>query len=97
MCLDQNLVPVNVNFMGSGHILVEENVSFSYENIEERKGRNDFKRSWSSENLQGEDSEEVNVGAENGYPRSLPNHFLLKMYTHFASKTSLNNDKSWQK
>ncbi|GKV53854.1 hypothetical protein SLEP1_g60439 [Rubroshorea leprosula] len=43
MCLDQNLVSVNVNFMGSSHVLVEENVSFSYENIEERKGRNGFK------------------------------------------------------
>ncbi|GKV41768.1 hypothetical protein SLEP1_g49260 [Rubroshorea leprosula] len=30
---------MNVNFMGSGHVLVEKNVSFSYENIEERKGR----------------------------------------------------------
>ncbi|GKV32418.1 hypothetical protein SLEP1_g41029 [Rubroshorea leprosula] len=50
--------------MGSGHVLVEENVSFSYENIKERQGRNGFKRSSSSENLQGEESEEVNVGAK---------------------------------
>ncbi|GKV20059.1 hypothetical protein SLEP1_g30232 [Rubroshorea leprosula] len=97
VCLDQNLVPVNVNFMGSGHVLVEENVSFSYENIEERKGRNGFRRSSSSENLQGEDSEEVNVGTESGYPGSLPDRFLSEMYAHFANRTSPSSDKSWRK
>ncbi|GKU93971.1 hypothetical protein SLEP1_g7519 [Rubroshorea leprosula] len=71
---------MNVNFMGSSHVLVKENVSFSYENIEERKGRNGFKRSSSLENLQREDSEEVNVRATSKYLGSLLNHFLSKMY-----------------
>ncbi|GKU93296.1 hypothetical protein SLEP1_g6901 [Rubroshorea leprosula] len=80
---------MNVNFMGSGHVLVEENVSFSYENIEERQGRNGFKRSSSSENLQGEDSEEVNVGAESGYLGSLPNRFLSEMYHIWQTRRAL--------
>ncbi|OMO70772.1 hypothetical protein COLO4_28496 [Corchorus olitorius] len=75
VCLDQNLVPVNLNFLGEEHFIMEENSTFW--NIS--KGKDGFKRSSSSMNL-FDDGEEVNVvGAESGSPGSLPDRLVSEM------------------
>ncbi|XVE70202.1 hypothetical protein DITRI_Ditri10aG0053800 [Diplodiscus trichospermus] len=95
VCLDQNLVPVNVNFMGSDHFIVEENSTFWHSS----KSKNGFRRSSSSKNLI-EDSEEVFVvGAESRTPGSLPDRLVSEMYTHFANRTSPGGggDRAWRR
>lgn len=96
VCLDQNLVPVNVNFMGGAHVTVEENLSFSFDNFEEGKARNRFRRTSSSGNLEEEISE-MAIAPEGGSPGSLPDRFLTEMYTHFANRTSPGGDRRRQR
>ncbi|XP_021889598.1 F-box protein At3g12350-like [Carica papaya] len=89
--LDGSFVPVNVNFMGNGHVLVEEDHSLSSTSREEK--RIGFRRSSSFGNLRGEESEDV-VG---GIPGSLPECSVSEMYTQFANRTSPGSDRRRQR
>ncbi|PPR87715.1 hypothetical protein GOBAR_AA32984 [Gossypium barbadense] len=80
VCLDQNLVPANVNFMGKDHFVVEENLNFWHSS----KSKDVLRSSSSSKNLI-EDSDEV---IESGIAGSLPDRFVSEMYMHFANRTS---------
>ncbi|XVF36433.1 hypothetical protein REPUB_Repub19eG0058000 [Reevesia pubescens] len=94
VCLDQNLVPVNVNFMGNDHFIVEENSSF-WHSSKSKDGL--FRRSSSSKNLI-EDNEEV-IGAESGTSGSLPDRLVSEMYAHFANRTipGGGGDRAWRR
>lgn len=95
VCLDQNLVPVNVNFMGEDHFIVEENSTFWHTS----KSKNGLRRSSSSKSLT-EDIDEVSVvGTEIGSPESgsLPDSWISEMYTHLANRTSPSGDRAWRR
>ncbi|XP_038716113.1 F-box protein At3g12350 isoform X2 [Tripterygium wilfordii] len=79
--LDNNLIPVNVDFMGNSYFTVEENRNLTYSSPESNK--NCFKRSSSSSNLRGEEEEAIEV--QGGTPGSLPE--MSEMYQHLANRT----------
>lgn len=91
VCMDQNLVPANVNFMGKDHFVVEENLNFWHSN----KSKDVLRSSSSSKNLI-EDSDEV---IESGIAGSLPDRFVSEMYMHFANRTSPGGggDRAWRR
>ncbi|GMI82708.1 hypothetical protein like AT3G12350 [Hibiscus trionum] len=89
VCLDQNLVPANVNFMGKDHFIVEENSNFWHS----CKSKDVLRRSSSSKNLI-EDLDEV---IESGTAGSLPDRLVSEMYTYFANRTSPVGDKAWRR
>ncbi|XWS21298.1 hypothetical protein CRYUN_Cryun30bG0043600 [Craigia yunnanensis] len=93
VCLDQNLVPVNVNFMGNDHFIVEENSTFWHSS----KSKDGFRRSSSSKNLIEDTEEVIVVGANSGTSGSLPDHLVSEMYTHFANRTSSGGDRAWRR
>ncbi|XP_022768637.1 F-box protein At3g12350 isoform X2 [Durio zibethinus] len=93
VCLDQNLVPVNVNFMGNDHFIVEENSTFWHSS----KSNAGFRRSSSSKNLIEDSEEVIVVGAESGSPGSLPDRLISEMYTHFANRISPGGDRAWRR
>ncbi|KAE8682800.1 F-box protein [Hibiscus syriacus] len=86
VCLDQNLVPANVNFMGKDHFIVEENSNF----WNSCKSKDVLTRSSSSKNLI-EDSDEV---IESGSAGSLPDRLVSEMYTYFSNRTSPVGDRA---
>ncbi|KAE8659170.1 F-box protein [Hibiscus syriacus] len=89
VCLYQNLVPANVNFMGKDHFIVEENSTFWHS----CKSKDVLRKSSSSKNLI-EVSDEV---IESGTAGSLPDRFVSEMYSHFANKTSPVGDRAWRR
>ncbi|XP_012446117.1 F-box protein At3g12350 isoform X1 [Gossypium raimondii] len=91
VCMDQNLVPANVNFMGKDHFVVEENSNFWHSS----KSKDVLRRISSSKNLI-EDSDGV---IESGIAGSLPDRFVSEMYTHFANRTSPGGggDRAWRR
>ncbi|KAI6687959.1 hypothetical protein NL676_024787 [Syzygium grande] len=84
-CVDSigktDLIPVDVNFMGCTHLVVEENMGLGY-----NSRRNGFRRSSSSANLCSD--EEEASGSENGTFGSLPDRYMSEMYQYFANRTS---------
>ncbi|PHU20683.1 hypothetical protein BC332_11834 [Capsicum chinense] len=73
--VESDLVPVNVNFMGKNHVVVEENGSgFGY------SGRGS---SSSSGNVREDEYEDLC-----GSPGSLPDKLMSEIYQYFANKTS---------
>ncbi|KAF7830539.1 F-box protein [Senna tora] len=93
---ENELIPVNVGFMGKTHFVVEENQNYMYFNCQDRR-KHGFRRSSSGTNLSGEDysvGEDV-IGAESGgSPGSLPDRLMSDIYQHFANRTSPGSDKS---
>ncbi|KAL6983016.1 hypothetical protein U1Q18_016410 [Sarracenia purpurea var. burkii] len=87
--LENELVPVNVSFMGKTHVVVEENLSFAYLNSPEGKNIG-IKRVSSSGNLRGE---EDGIGGESGSPGSLPDRLISEIYQYFANRTSPGGDR----
>ncbi|KAG5542007.1 hypothetical protein RHGRI_021742 [Rhododendron griersonianum] len=87
---NDELVPVSVSFMGSGHVVVEENANFSYSNSPEG-GR--IRRVSSSGNLRGEECGVV-VEDVSGSPGSLPDRLVSEIYQHFANRTSPGGERA---
>ncbi|XP_055835555.1 F-box protein At3g12350 [Solanum dulcamara] len=79
---ESELVPVNVNFVGRTHVVVEENgTAFGYScNSPQNRG---FKNVSSSGNIREEEYEDLCVS-----PGSLPDRLMSDIYQYFANKTS---------
>ncbi|KAF5942800.1 hypothetical protein HYC85_020442 [Camellia sinensis] len=93
--LENELVPVNVSFMGKNHVVVEENLSFAYSNSLE--GRQIGISSVSSSgNLRGDENGVVEdvIGAKSGSPGSL---LMSEIYQYFANRTSPGGDRASRK
>ncbi|KAK6938570.1 F-box domain [Dillenia turbinata] len=95
---ENDLVPVNVNFMGNTHIVVEENLSFacSSNSGSPEPKRIGFHRSSSSSNVRIEDFSVAEDGisvVDTVSPGSLPDRWMEEMYQHFANRTSPGADR----
>lgn len=79
---ESELVPVNVNFVGKTHVVVEENGSaFGYScNSPQNRG---YRKVSSSGNMREEEYEDLCVS-----PGSLPDKLMSEIYQYFANKTS---------
>lgn len=79
---ESELVPVNVNFVGKTHVVVEENgTAFGY-SCNSPQNR-EFKNIASSGNMREEEYEDLCVS-----PGSLPDRLMSDIYQYFANKTS---------
>lgn len=94
---ENELIPVNVSFMGKTHFVVEENLNFVNFNCQDQR-KHGFRRSSSGTNLSGGGDDcsvgEDVIGAESGSPGSLPDRLMSDIYQHFANRTSPGSDKS---
>ncbi|XP_026390581.1 F-box protein At3g12350-like [Papaver somniferum] len=90
---DADLISVNVSFMGSNHVIVEENLfGYSYSSPEGKKLLG-FRRSPSSNDDLGVVIEDV-TGWESTSPGSLPEHQTSEIYQYFANRTSPGGDRA---
>lgn len=92
---ENDLIPVNVSFMGKNHVVLEENLSFACVNSPELR-KSGFRRTSSSNNLKAEDGDVI--AAENGSPvGSLPDRFVSEIYQYFANRTSPGTERRRQR
>lgn len=88
--VENELIPVNINFMGKCHVVVEENLNFSYSKSPDGR-KSGVMRVSSSGNLRGEEFGVVEDVS--GSPGSLPDQFMSEMYQYFANRTSPGGDR----
>lgn len=92
---ENELVPINVSFMGKCHVVVEENPSFGQFNSPEGK-KSGMRRISSGGNMRGEEYGNVDdvIGSESGSPGSLPDRLMSDLYQYFANRTSPSGDRA---
>ncbi|KAA8537858.1 hypothetical protein F0562_027562 [Nyssa sinensis] len=95
---ENELIPVNVSFMGKCHVAVEENLYFAYSNSPEGR-KVGFRKVSSSGNVREEDYGAVEdvIGAESGSPGSLPDRLMSEIYQYFANRTSPGGDRAFRR
>ncbi|XP_047325182.1 F-box protein At3g12350 [Impatiens glandulifera] len=85
------LLPVNINFMGKNHVIIEENLNFVYLNSPNGK-KTVGERSLASGHLVPDDFGVLDVvGVERGSP---PDRVMLEIYQYFANRTSPGGERS---
>ncbi|OIW19810.1 hypothetical protein TanjilG_24509 [Lupinus angustifolius] len=91
---ENELIPVNVSFMGKTHFIVEENLNVVCSSSYEQR-MHEFSRSSSGVNLGGDDGFGVGENVSGiGSSGSLPDRVVTEIYQRFANRTSPGSDKS---
>ncbi|CAI9115868.1 OLC1v1016876C1 [Oldenlandia corymbosa var. corymbosa] len=83
--IDYELIPVNVNFMGKCHVVIEASVNSPHgqSSSSSSSPNKEFMKVPSSGNVRGEDREDLS-----GSPGSFPDRMMSEIYQHFANWTS---------
>ncbi|KAM7511196.1 hypothetical protein LguiB_010071 [Lonicera macranthoides] len=92
---ENELVPINVSFIGKCHVVVEENPSFGQFNSPEGK-KSGMRRISSGGNMRGEEYGDVDdvIVPESGSSGSLPDRLMSDLYQYFANRTSPSGDRA---
>ncbi|KAM7515242.1 hypothetical protein LguiA_004825 [Lonicera macranthoides] len=91
---ENELVPINVSFIGKCHVVVEENPSFGQFNSPEGK-KSGMRRISSGGNMRGEEYGDVDVIVpESGSSGSLLDRLMSDLYQYFANRTSPSGDRA---
>ncbi|KAM7531299.1 hypothetical protein LguiB_034709 [Lonicera macranthoides] len=92
---ENELVPINVSFIGKCHVVVEENPSFGQFNSPEGK-KSGMRRISSGGNMRGEGYGDVDdvIVLESGSSGSLPDRLMSDLYQYFANRTSPSGDRA---
>ncbi|KAM7498829.1 hypothetical protein LguiA_023243 [Lonicera macranthoides] len=92
---ENELVPINVSFIGKCHVVVEENPSFGQFNSPEGK-KSGMRRISSGGNMRGEEYGDVDdvIVPESGSSGSLLDRLMSDLYQYFANRTNPSGDRA---
>jgi hypothetical protein len=92
---ENDLVPINLSFMGNSHVVVEENPNFGPLNSSEIK-KSGMRRISSGGNIRADEFGNIDdpTGSDSGSPGSLPDRLMSDLYQYFANRTSPAGDRS---